>query len=209
MFGTLEEAIALGDASKQRKNDGGVPLFEKRAVAHRVGEDVEWRDEYWVKIFNKGDPKNVIEASVTKAHQERWPNEWKAFLENAEPDIDGIPLDDFPKMTPAERQRCRQLKLRSVEDLVNYPDGQIKDLGSRGHELQRAAKDFLEYKSGSEVSDLKDQIAELKKELKSVTDSTKDNTERSPGSEPSEAVSNNSGKSKSTWKGGSNSGDEL
>lgn len=196
MFGTLEEAIALGDEGKRRKNDGGVPMFFKKAVAKRIGEDVEYVDEYWVKIFNKGDPKNVIEASVRKDHQERWPNEWKAFLNDEEPDIDGIPLDDFPKMTPAERMRCKSLKLRSVEDLANYPDGQIKDLGGRGHELQRAAREFIEYKAGESITDLKQEIAELKKELKRVANGTKDNPKRSTGSKSSKAKRSNNRKPK-------------
>ena len=178
MFDSIEEAIKLGKQTKTRENDGGVPVFHKRAVAKRVGSEVEWVDEYWVQIFNKGDPKNIMEMAVREDHKERWPNEWQAFLNNEEPDIDGIPLDDFPKMTPAERERCKSLKLRSVEDLVNYPDGQIKDLGGRGHELQRAAKEFLEYKEGTVIQDLKAEIDELKRKLASGTNSVKDNTKR-------------------------------
>ena len=172
MFSSLQEAIDLGNSKKTRENDGGVPVFFKKAVAKRVGEDVEWVDEIWVKIFNKGDPKNVIESGMREEYKTRWPDHWKAFMDDVEPDINGIPLDDFPKMTPAERARCKSLKLRSVEDLANYPDGQIKDLGGRGHALQRAAKEFIDYKAGESFTDLKQEIAELKKELKRVSNST-------------------------------------
>jgi hypothetical protein len=192
MFDSLQEAIDLADG--KRNNDGGVPLFYNTATAYRKGEDVEYIDEVWVKIFNKGDPKNIMERPLREEDKKRWPEHWKAFLANEDPEIDGIPLSDFPKMTPAERARCKQLHLLSVEDLVNYPDGQIKDLGSRGHELQRAAKEFLEYKSGASVQELKDEIEELKRKLASVTDSIKDDSKRSSGSKSSKAsVSDDSG----------------
>jgi len=209
MFSSLQEAIDLGNSKKTRENDGGVPVFFKKAVAKRVGEDVEYVDEIWVKIFNKGDPKNVIESGMREEYKTRWPDHWKAFMDDVEPDINGIPLDDFPKMTPAERARCKSLKLRSVEDLANYPDGQIKDLGGRGHALQRAAKEFIDYKSGESITDLKAELAELKKELKRVANSTKDNTERGSGNKSSKTVKRNNRKPKSGGASGADSGDDV
>lgn len=209
MFNSLEEAIKFGEESQKRDNDGGVPVFEKRAVAKRVGEDVEWVDEYWVKVFNKGDPKNIMEMSVTEAHKKRWPEQWKAFLNNEEPDIDGIPLDDFPKLTPAERQRCKSLHLRSVEDLVNYPDGQIKDLGARGHTIKNAAREFLDYANGTTVTDLKMEIAQLKKELQSVTNGTSNNSERGDGDKLAQAIYGDDRGSRPSGSGSTDSIDNV
>lgn len=166
MFGSLEEAMELADAKKQRENDGGVPVFYKKAVSFKDSRgNVDWRDEIWVKIFNKGDPKNIMERGKRDEDEKRWPAHWKAFLDNEEPDIDGIPLSDFPNITPAEREKCKALHIRSVEELANYPDGQLTNLGGRGHTLKNKAKEFIEFKEGTLVQSLQDRIAELEKQL--------------------------------------------
>jgi hypothetical protein len=166
MFDSLQDAIDLGNAKKQRENDGGVPVFYKKAVAYRTPKgDVDWQDEIWVTIHNKGDTKNIMERNKRDEDETRWPEHWRAFLANEEPDIDGIPLDEFPQITPAERERCKRLHLRSVEDLANYPDGQIKDLGGRGHALQKAAREYVDYRAGESITDLKQRISEVTKGL--------------------------------------------
>lgn len=202
MFNSLQEAIDL--ANEKKGNDGGVPVFFKKAVSFKDAEgNVDWRDEIWVKIFNKGDPKNIMERNKRDEDEKRWPDHWRAFLADEEPDIDGIPLADFPHITPAERQRCKGLHIRSVEDLANYPDGQIKDLGGRGHLLQKKAKEFIEYKEGTLVKDLQDRIAELEKLVES--NSTSNDSKRSAGNKPAKPRKPSKRKSKPGGKSVSDS----
>lgn len=208
MFESLQQAVDFANEEKSRKNDGGVPRFFVKAVAVRKGEDVEWEDQIWVEIFNKGDPKNVMERNKRPEDEKRWPNFWKAFQEDREPDIDGIPLEEFPQITPAERERCKRLKLRSVEDLAEYPDGQIKDLGGRGHALKKAAQEFVDYRAGESITDLKARIAKLEKELKSGN-STTSNTKRGSGSKSSEAGSGNKRRTRSGRASVPDIGDDL
>lgn len=193
MFDSMQDAIDFANEEKRRDNDGGVPRFYMKAVAIRKGEEVDWEDQVWVEIFNKGDPKNIMERNKRPEDETRWPNFWKAFQEDREPDIDGIPLSEFPQITPAERERCKRLRLLSVEDLAAYPDGQVKDLGGRGFALKRAAQEFVDYREGESITDLKDRIAKLEKELKSGN-STDDHTKRSSGDKSPETDSPDEGR---------------
>jgi hypothetical protein len=216
MFNSLDEAIQLGD--KKNETDGGVPVFELRAVpiVNKRKKEVEYEDVVWVTIFNKGDPKNIIERPMREHDKERWPKHWQAYLENKEPPIDGIPLEDFPQITPAERLRCKNLKIRSVEDLCNLPDAQLEQLGGRGHSLQKAAREYVAYREGVQVSDLMeqmeekdDQIADLQKRLEELErgNSTASNTKRGTGNKSSKAKRSNGRGSGSGGKGVSDSED--
>ena len=213
MFNSLQEAIELGDG--KRKNDGGVPVFELKAVekVNRDSKEVEYEDVVWVTIFNKGDPKNIIERPMREDDKKRWPDHWKAYCENKEPPIDGVPLEDFPQITPAERLRCKQLKIRSVEELCELPDQQLDQLGGRGRALQKAAKEYVEYRKGAKVSDLQEEIDELKATIKKLQkdldsgNSTGSNSKRGAGDKPAKAKRGNGRRSGSGGTGAAASED--
>jgi len=200
MFNSLQDAIDLGN--KKNQEDGGVPVFEKRAmpVENKRSKEVKYEDVIWVTIFNKGDPKNIIERPMREFDKERWPQHWEAYLKNEEPPINGIPLEDFPQITPAERMRCKQLHIRTVEDLTNLPDAQLESLGGRGRALQKAAREYVAYREGVKVSDLMEQmeekdeqIADLMKRLEELEsgNSTSSNTKRRTGNKPTKAKRGN------------------
>ena len=202
MFGSLEEAIKLGE---KKQDDGGVPVFEKRAmpIENKRSKEVKYEDVIWVTIFNKGDPKNIIERPMREADKDRWPQHWEAYKKNEEPPIDGIPLEDFPQITPAERMRCKQLHIRTVEDLVQLPDAQLESLGGRGRALQKGAREYVAYREGIQISDLQEEMEEkdaLIKDLearlselerKPSGNSTGSNTKRSSGNKPAKAKRSN------------------
>jgi hypothetical protein len=202
MFGSLEEAIKLGE---KKQDDGGVPVFEKRAmpIENKRSKEVKYEDVIWVTIFNKGDPKNIIERPMREADKDRWPQHWEAYKKNEEPPIDGIPLEDFPQITPAERMRCKQLHIRTVEDLVALPDAQLESLGGRGRALQKGAREYVAYREGIQISDLQEEMEEkdaLIKDLearlselerKPSGNSTGSNTKRSSGNKPAKAKRSN------------------
>ena len=189
MFGAVEDAIKLGEETKRKDNDGGVPIFELRSepVYDRKKEIQDYKDVVWVMIVNKGGPKTTIERPMREEDKKRWPDHWKAWKEQAEPPINGIPIEDYPGITPAEIKRLRGLHLRTVEDLAGFPDGQIESLGGRGHTLQKGAREYLAYREGVKVSDLQDEIKDLKDQLKALTkelnsgNSTGNNSGRSSG----------------------------
>jgi hypothetical protein len=200
VFNSLQDAIDLGN--KKNQDDGGVPVFELKAMpkVNRRSKEVEYEDVVWVTIFNKGDPKNIIERPMREADKERWPQYWEAYKKNEEPPIDGVPLEDFPQITPAERMRCKQLHIRTVEDLVGLPDSQLESLGGRGRALQKAAREYIAYREGIQITDLQDENKELQDQLKALEkrleelesgNSTGSNTKRRTGNKSTKAKRGN------------------
>ncbi len=158
MFDSLDDAINFG---KQRENDGGLPFFRWESIENKKTEEFE--DVAWVMIINKGDSKTIIEREKRPEDEKRWPDHWKAFVEGSEVPLDGIPLEDFPAMSPADIANCHRYHIRTVEDLANYPDGQLKNISGRGTSLKKKAAKFIEYRKGPDVDELKNRIEELEK----------------------------------------------
>ena len=198
MFDSFQQAV---DFNKQ--NDGGIPLFKYEAVMIPNSEPPKYEDVAWVTIMNRGDAKTIIERAKRPEDEKRWPEQWKAFLAGEEAPLNGIPLKEFPAMTPASIATCHSVHVRTVEELADYPDGQIKNLGQRGYALKKAATEFIEYRK-TDVSGLLARIAELEKHL---GDSITDNPERCTGSKPSKAKRGNGRKSKPRRKGVSDTKD--
>lgn len=182
MFNTLEEAINF----QKNKDDGGVPLFRYEAVEVRNSDPVAFEDVVMVKIINKGDPKSIMDRPKRPEDEKRWPNHWEAFVKGDDVPIDGIPLKEFPALTPADIATCQRYHIVTVEDLANYPDVQLKNLGNRATSLKKQAKQFVQYRSG-DTSKLLARIEELEKKL---GNNTGDNPKRGSGngvSKPSNA----------------------
>ncbi len=158
MFDSIEDAISFG---KQAKNDGGLPFFRWESVLNKKTDEFE--DVAYVMIVNKGDSKSIIEREKRPEDEKRWPDYWKAFVDGSEAPLEGIPLKEFPAMTPADIANCQRYHIRTVEDLVNYPDGQLKNIGARGTSLKQAAVKFIEYRQGPDVDELKKRIEDLEK----------------------------------------------
>lgn len=158
MFDSIEDAINFG---KQIKNDGGLPFFRWESVLNKKTDEFE--DVAWVMIVNKGDSKSIIEREKRPEDEQRWPDYWKAFCDGSEAPLEGIPLKEFPAMTPADIANCHRHHIRTVEDLVAYPDGQLKNIGGRGTSLKQAATKFMEYRQGPDIDELKKRIEELEK----------------------------------------------
>jgi len=161
MFESIQEAIEFA----KNKNDGGIPLFSYKAIEVRGSDPVEYEDVPWVMIINKGDPKSIIDRPKRDADEKRWPEYWKAFIEGTEAPLEGIPLKEFPMLTPADIATCHRYHIRTVEDLADYPDGQLKNIGSRGTSLKQKAVKFLEYRKGPDIEALTKRITELEKQL--------------------------------------------
>ena len=161
MFESIQEAIEFS----KDKNDGGIPLFRYEPVEVRNSDPVEYEDIAWVMIINKGDPKSIIERPKRPEDEKRWPDHWKAFMEGTEAPLHGVPLKEFPLLTPADIATCHRYHIRTVEDLADYPDVQLRNIGSRGTSLKQKAVRFLEYRKGPDIEGLKKRISELEKQI--------------------------------------------
>lgn len=176
MFESLEDAINFAD---KKDNDGGRPVFYLKAVDYKDGEgNVTSRDEIYVKIFNIGDPKNVMDRPKREEDERRWPDHWKAWKENTEVPENGTPLKAFPNFTPADIANLKRAHIRTVEEVVDLPDQRLREvLGSKANTTKTAAQKFLDYRQGDTAALLK-RIEELEKQL---GERTNDSAEHSGG----------------------------
>jgi len=165
-FSSIEDAINFA----KDDNDGGIPLFRYEAVEVPRSDPVKYEDTVMVTIINKGDPKSIIERPKRPEDEKRWPDQWKAFVEGTEAPLNGIPLKEFPMLTPADIATCQRYHVRTVEDLADYPDVQLKNLGSRGTSMKKEAGKFLEYRKGPDIEALNKRIEELEKQIGDTTD---------------------------------------
>jgi len=169
----FDDAVALG---KNKPNDGGRPLFYLHPVEVKKDGETFAEDAVWVKIFNIGDDKNIIERPKRDEDETRWPDHWKAYVENSEPPVDGTPIQAWPYLTPADVLNLKKIHVRSVEEIVGLPDNQLKKLGAgRGRKIHNEAKTYLEYK---DVKDLRARIAELEKKLGNDKDDVPERVDR-------------------------------
>jgi len=159
MFESLDEAMNLAKDTK----DGGIPLFHYEAIEIKRSDPIAYEDVLMVTIVLKGDPKSIVEREKRPEDEKRWPKHWEAFQKGTEVPLEGIPLKEFPALTPADIATCHRYHIRTVEDLADYADGQLKNLGSRGISLKQRAIKFIEYRQGPDIADLKAQIERLEK----------------------------------------------
>ncbi len=158
MFDSIDDAINFAN---QKQSDGGLPFFRWESILNKKTD--EYEDVAWVMIVNKGDSKSIIERAKRTADETRWPEYWKAFVDGGDVPLDGIPLKECAVLTPADISTCQRFHLRTVEDVIAYPDVQLRNLGGRGTHIKKVTTKWYESRQGTEVKDLKKRIEELEK----------------------------------------------
>jgi len=138
----LDYWVKLG---KNQEPSGAVPLFEMRPFEVRKPDgEIEYEDRIFVRIMNRGDSKTVIERFLRPEDEREFERELKAFRSQLEPEVDGIPLKEFPALTPADIANCRKRHIRSVEELAEggpVVDGKIMQCSELAERIELLAID--------------------------------------------------------------------
>jgi hypothetical protein len=91
--------------------------------------------------------------------------------------VDGLPLESWPAITKAQIKACKNLGLRSVEDIATATDSIRQKLGMGASDLIAKAKAFLENKERSanagKIAKLEEAVAQLQEQLKESTETNK------------------------------------
>lgn len=165
--------------------------FSMEAVLQEFLSEKEGRAVYkdvpHVHIQFPGDKTREIKRPVrmTQAESgsappdpERFPQQWNAFIRQAEQGHSGTPLEHYPPLSKSQVRELKGLNVHTVEQLANIPDTTTQSLGMGGRLMRDTAKNWLEAaKNGApaveltamvkrqqdEIEQLKTQIAELAK----------------------------------------------
>ena len=101
-------------------------------------------------------------------YAERWPEQYKAFMEGNQQMAAGTPLEQLSGLgiTPSQLSLCRALKIYSIEGLASLEGQNLRSLGMHANVLKQMALDYLaSRKSGASVAEvdaLKAELAALK-----------------------------------------------
>lgn len=135
-----------------------------------TGEYVFPEKVHIVKI--PGDPKLRIDRPVTRKDKEQYPKEWAEWVKTKESKILGIPIDDAPFLSDAQKEEFKYGKILTIEQLAALSDSAIQRIMG-GSDLRHKARLHLNSnvaaESQKQIDDLKAQVAEMKALMEQVT----------------------------------------
>lgn len=140
-----DAALSVLFYSKPLKNE-----FESEQQGRPIFYDADM-----VKIFLPGDDKNVIDTYAREDHKQRFPRHWAHYQNKLAGDqrlAGKTPIDQWPRITPAQAEELRAIRFLSVEDVANAGDHQLQGIGMIAgmapHAFREAARAYLRVASG-------------------------------------------------------------
>ncbi len=131
------------------EHDSAIPMFSMRPkldgpATKTAGHNV-FRDVPFVEVVVPGDTKSMVDRPATDADKERWPTQWARF-ERASADApqrDGLPIDEWPVVSPAQAMNLKVQNIFMVEDLAAVDDNNIAGIMG-GLALREKARAYME-----------------------------------------------------------------
>ena len=104
-------------------------------------------------------------------YAERWPDQYRAFMEGNQQMASGTPLENLSSqgITPSQLSLCRALKIYSIEGLASLEGQNLRSLGMHANVLKQMATEYLRSRqsgaSVAEIDAMKAEIAALKAQI--------------------------------------------
>jgi len=141
----------------------GHPVMKQiQAVEVRFAGSKLYSPVFPVDAFWKRDGHKVI------TYAERWPDQYRAFLEGNAQEAAGSPLELLRSygISDSQLSLCRALKVYSIEALHHLEGQNAKNLGMAGNDLKKMASAFMADRAkGSATAD---EVARLRAELEAL-----------------------------------------
>ena len=168
-----------------KSTEAGRPIFE---------------DREFVRIVVAGDKNSEVYREATEYDKERFHEVYDRFKKGLKgrEQITGTPLSQWPILRPSQIKELEAIEIYTVEGLANLSDTMKQNLGMGAHELVAQAKAYLDAandgaagaKLAAENSALRDDIADLKRQLSEINDRFAQEERRGPGRPPKAAKEN-------------------
>jgi hypothetical protein len=162
-----------------KSREAGRPIFEDMEV-------VEVRfagDKNKISVFPAlsicGEAQDEDGNTRKITYAERWSKQYERFKAKSAQIAEGTPVDELPFLTQAKRSELKALSIYTAEALAALDGQPLKNLGVGGRDLKNQAQAYLDRAAGTadvtkmvaEIADLKQQLAELRTEKVSASDS--------------------------------------
>jgi hypothetical protein len=170
--------------NEAKSKEAGRPIYDDMEVVevrfagdrNRVGVFPAHAFAGWVT-----NPADGSQEEQTYAM--RWPEQYKRFKMNHQQVAEGTPLEEVPFLTQGKRLELKALSILTAEALAALDGNELKALGIGGRELKNQAIAYLDAASGSAVATkmaadneaMKDQIAEMRREMEELRAAAKAN----------------------------------
>ena len=149
----------------------------------------KFKDEPFIMIMVPGDKGSIIRRPIRtgqhpKHDNNRFHNEYVAFIQNEKAPLEGLPLEEWPQVTKSQVMELKHFGIKTVEHLAELTDTNAQkfmgvfDLRTKARTYIEASKSDAPFQKlhaeidhrNSQISDLmaaveamKDELAELKK----------------------------------------------
>lgn len=159
-----------------KSEEEGRPIFEDREmISIQVPGDQKTEFVDFVYRIVKGQPVqngavfNDSNPNYIPPYVIRFAKEYEAFKAGQAQALTGTPLEHWPQMTASRVAELKAMKVLTVEDLSNVPDGILSRLGQNSRMEREKARAWLlaakdsavTEKQARENQELKDRIARL------------------------------------------------
>lgn len=149
------EDFGVATAAVQGKHNGDacIPEFRIKAVlleaeTEQAGKPI-YRNVEYVTIHIPGDLRSTVDRKVTQDHRDRWPVQYAKWKQGLEIATDGVPLEKWSLIGPAEVETFKFFKVRTVEQLAELSDTQVQNLGRGAVKLRKEAIAYLAQAKGN------------------------------------------------------------
>jgi len=146
-------------------------------IDHRPGPDGNMMEDIRVTFGKKGTTNYELHYWKSRLAKENpmLADKFGPAIEKWEKDqkipTDGLPLEAWPAITKGQIKVCRDLGLRSVEDLVTATSSIREKIGMGANDLIGKAKAFLDNRKDSATAN---KVAEQEKQLEQMTKDLKE-----------------------------------
>jgi len=165
--------------SKEGSADGIFPIFHHETRRDNAASDEAGKAVYkavpYVEIIAPGNDRERINRAVKEEDKERWPEQWRRFIEGKEePVFDGMPISEWPQADVHLERTLRESNIFTVEQLANVADVDVQMLGPGMMTLKGKAQKWVKNKSSQneELEAAKERIAELEVAIEQLSTST-------------------------------------
>ncbi len=129
-------------------------------------------DKVYILILSPGQRNTEVRRPVQEKDKQEYPEAWRAFQEGKATPLNGTPIEMLPGLMPSRIAELKLNNIRTIEDMANTADGNLRNLGIDSLTLKQSAKAFVEKNTG-EVQALRTEIADLRALVAKLSESAK------------------------------------
>lgn len=139
------------------------------AKSKAAGREI-YEDREYIRIYIKGQDKQVAVHEVTDQYRQKYPNAYQRFRLQKPAPVVGTPIEQLPGVGPSLAHHLKGINIRTIEDLAGCENNEtaLANVGMGARELVKKAKAFLSQTDERTVA-LEQENAALKQQLADLT----------------------------------------